>query len=257
MKLPDFGSEASYDLPCAFFRVRADGIFLGCNGRFASLAKTEPVRVEGNDVTVFLKVPGGSFEQEVSREVERNGSVEGVPLVLRRCDESCAELVLTATCRQEAGQVVADCVVIPIRGESGEKTLVTALAGWRSAEAELRNSEEQLRVLMTVLQHVVWACSPAGNCIFQAPQWEVITGQPTAESLGNGRIQAIHPDDRERAGMLWKSAVEQVHSYQTEYRIRTVCGEYRWFLIRAEPVRDAGGKVLRWTGTGTDIEHSE
>jgi signal transduction histidine kinase len=38
--------------------------------------------------------------------------------------------------------------------------------------------------------------------------------------------------------------------------LRGKSGEYRWFLSRALPIRDAGGKVLRWFGTNTDITES-
>src|SRR6202030_826929 len=31
-------------------------------------------------------------------------------------------------------------------------------------------------------------------------------------------------------------------------------GTYRWFLARGVPLRDAGGRVVRWYGTDTDIE---
>src|SRR5580698_4889485 len=31
-------------------------------------------------------------------------------------------------------------------------------------------------------------------------------------------------------------------------------GVYRWFLIRAVPVRDKHGKIVKWCGAGTDIE---
>jgi formate hydrogenlyase transcriptional activator len=36
--------------------------------------------------------------------------------------------------------------------------------------------------------------------------------------------------------------------------MRRFDGEYRWFLIRAEPVRDEHDDIVRWYGTSTDIE---
>ena len=30
--------------------------------------------------------------------------------------------------------------------------------------------------------------------------------------------------------------------------------EYRWFLVRAVPLRDGKGKIRKWYGTKTDIE---
>jgi PAS domain-containing protein len=41
---------------------------------------------------------------------------------------------------------------------------------------------------------------------------------------------------------------------RTETRIRRFDGEYRWFLIRVVPQLDAGGNVVRWFGSNTDIE---
>jgi PAS domain S-box-containing protein len=35
--------------------------------------------------------------------------------------------------------------------------------------------------------------------------------------------------------------------------MRDAAGSYRWFLSRAIPIRDAGGKLVRWFGTSTDV----
>jgi len=43
-------------------------------------------------------------------------------------------------------------------------------------------------------------------------------------------------------------------SFELEARIRGKDGQYRWFLIRDNPLRDERGRVLRWYGTRTDIE---
>jgi PAS domain S-box-containing protein len=40
--------------------------------------------------------------------------------------------------------------------------------------------------------------------------------------------------------------------------LRRADGEYRWFLSRAESVKDADGRIVRWIGTNTDIsDHLE
>ena len=36
--------------------------------------------------------------------------------------------------------------------------------------------------------------------------------------------------------------------------MRRFDGAYRWFLFRANPVRDESGKIVRWYGTNVDIE---
>jgi signal transduction histidine kinase len=39
-----------------------------------------------------------------------------------------------------------------------------------------------------------------------------------------------------------------------EARMRRFDGEYRWFLLRASPLRDESGKIVKWYGTNTDID---
>src|SRR5258705_13462474 len=41
---------------------------------------------------------------------------------------------------------------------------------------------------------------------------------------------------------------------EVEARMRRFDGEYRWFLFRAQPLRDEHGNVVNWYGTNTDIE---
>ncbi len=64
----------------------------------------------------------------------------------------------------------------------------------------------------------------------------------------------MHPDDVEARGRAWAAAIAIGTLYETEFRIRRADGTYRWFLVRAEPIRDAAGAVVRWVGTNTDIE---
>jgi len=41
---------------------------------------------------------------------------------------------------------------------------------------------------------------------------------------------------------------------ELEARLRRQDGEYRWFLLRAEPLRDEAGNIVKWYGSATDIE---
>ena len=38
------------------------------------------------------------------------------------------------------------------------------------------------------------------------------------------------------------------------YELRRHDGQYRWFLIRYNPLRDDEGRIIRWYSTGTDID---
>ncbi len=53
----------------------------------------------------------------------------------------------------------------------------------------------------------------------------------------------------------WRAAVASGEPFESEVRFRRAAdAQYRWFLTRAVPLRDARGKILKWYGISTDIE---
>jgi formate hydrogenlyase transcriptional activator len=66
--------------------------------------------------------------------------------------------------------------------------------------------------------------------------------------------RVIHPDEVERfldqARRVWESKTFG----ELEARGRRKDGQYRWFLIRYNPLRDDQGHIIRWYMTATDIE---
>jgi PAS domain S-box-containing protein len=71
---------------------------------------------------------------------------------------------------------------------------------------------------------------------------------------GEGLAEPIHPHDKSDFREKWRAALTQGASFEAEARMRRADGSYRWFLIRAVPLRDASGAILRWYGTNADIE---
>src|SRR6202007_1639783 len=66
---------------------------------------------------------------------------------------------------------------------------------------------------------------------------------------------AVHPKDLKRHAEKWRASVTNSEPFENEVRYRRAAdGQYRWFLARAVPLRDARGKVVKWYGTSTDIE---
>jgi PAS domain S-box-containing protein len=74
------------------------------------------------------------------------------------------------------------------------------------------------------------------------------------ELQGEGWQSMLHPDDRERVLRAWHESVTDGIPYEQEERHRQADGQYRWFLSRGMPLRDADGRIVRWYGTNTDIE---
>jgi formate hydrogenlyase transcriptional activator len=68
------------------------------------------------------------------------------------------------------------------------------------------------------------------------------------------RERVFHPEDIERLRIERQAAFARGLPFSNEQRARGRDGQYRWFLIQYNPLRDLEGRILRWYATGTDID---
>ena len=123
------------------------------------------------------------------------------------------------------------------------------------AEERLRASEDQFRVFAEAVPNHVWAGRPDGYLYWFNRQVYAYCGEAPGTLDGVTEwTRIIHPDDLQAAGASWATSLSLGKVYETEFRIRRFDGAYRWFLARAEPVRDPDGQVVQWVGTNTDID---
>ncbi len=120
-----------------------------------------------------------------------------------------------------------------------------------SAEA-VRRSEERYRSLVQAGAQVVWVTTPTGEIAEDSPEWRWITGQSLEEYLGNGWLDAIHPEDRVRVEREWRECVHAGKVFDSRYRVRTKTGSYRHYDVRAVPI-ERDGKIIEWVGASTDV----
>lgn len=120
------------------------------------------------------------------------------------------------------------------------------------AEATLAQSEARYRSLVNALGQMVWTTPADGVVRGPLADWAQYTGQTTTESLGNGWLDSVHPDDRERTWAAWQEAIRTGSTYVVEHRVRAGDGTWRWFQARAVPVKE-GEQVREWVGVHTDI----
>ena len=121
------------------------------------------------------------------------------------------------------------------------------------AETGLRDSASQLRQMVELMPQLVWSCDAKGHCDYLSSRWESYTGQPVAHYLGEGWLELIHPEDRERVARYWNAIVAAGSNSHQEYRLRRHDGVYRWFDVRAGLVFDVHGQPFKWFGSCTDI----
>src|ERR1700757_4085353 len=124
----------------------------------------------------------------------------------------------------------------------------------KRAEEALQKSERNLAAIINTIPTTAWTSRPDGYCDFLNQGWLDYTGMTEEQAQGWGWAEAIHPDDREKLVGEWQSCLASGTAVDTEARIRRFDGSYRWFLIRANPLRNESGNIVKWYGTCIDVE---
>ncbi len=120
---------------------------------------------------------------------------------------------------------------------------------------QLQEQEKKFREAVETMPALAFAADPKGNRTFMNRGWLEYTGLSPAEASASGWEKTIHPDDLNRIAERWRASQTSGQPLDYEARLRRGSdGVYRWFLIRAVPVRDKHGKIVKWCGAATDIE---
>ncbi|GJE61415.1 PAS domain-containing protein [Methylobacterium trifolii] len=118
---------------------------------------------------------------------------------------------------------------------------------------ERKVAEARFQALTELAPAIIWFGNPDGGMSYLNDRWYAYTGQTPEQALPLGWGAAIHPDDLPGLLRVWDEARRRQAVYDTEARFRRADGVYRWFLVRAEPMRDGGGAVVGWLGSNSDI----
>ncbi len=138
--------------------------------------------------------------------------------------------------------------------ENGLSAYILDVTSRMAAQRALSESERRYRSLIEALTAVVWGANASGTFGSFDGGWSAFTGQTLDEQIGNGWLNAIHPDDRVEFAAVWRSAIETGSRFSREARLWHVgTHEHRRVLIAAAPVMEDSGQVREWVGTVTDV----
>jgi len=125
----------------------------------------------------------------------------------------------------------------------------------KRAEEKIAHSERELRQLIDVIPQQVYVFDKDWSPLFANEQEREYTGLTFEEMRSKDAVaRLVHPEDLKKLEALRERALWEAAPFELEARIRGKDGQYRWFLIRDNPLRDERGRVIRWYGTRTDIE---
>ncbi|TCZ87716.1 PAS domain S-box protein [Lysobacter sp. N42] len=125
----------------------------------------------------------------------------------------------------------------------------------RRHDEALRLSEERFRLMADSVPHLVWILRGDGSVEFVNRQWVEYTGRAFDPSARvPAMTELVHPDDVATSTAAFGQALATGQAFTLEHRMRAASGDYRWFIVRAEPWRDpSSGEVVRWFGSSADI----
>ena len=120
-----------------------------------------------------------------------------------------------------------------------------------------RESELYFHTMAESVPEIIWTTDTAGQGDFFNQKFFEYTGMNAEQLSGDGWKSIVHPDDLNECATRWQNALRSGDSYEVEYRLRAKDRNFRWFLGRANPIRNSEGKIIKWFGTCTDIENQK
>lgn len=150
-----------------------------------------------------------------------------------------------------------DVVVSPMKDETDrcEYHLVISrdVTAQKLVEQRLLDSERRFRALADNMAQLAWMADSTGSIFWYNKRWYDFTGLSEDEARGWGWQKAHHPEHVDRVVKKISEHFARGDLWEDTYPLAGRDGEYRWFLSRANPIRDAHGEVVLWCGTDTDI----
>ena len=111
-----------------------------------------------------------------------------------------------------------------------------------AADEALSSSEQELRLLVETIPALVWTAGPEGDIEYVNKRVLEYLGATLDEIIGNGWVEKVHPDDVAFKMSTWLANLESGTAHDAVCRFRGADGQYRWFAVRAEPLRAGDGR---------------
>lgn len=160
--------------------------------------------------------------------------------------------------RTASGRDIPVSVTIsPVRAADGRiigaSKILRDLSERRAIDERLRDTEARFETLADHMAQLAWMADPDGYIFWYNRRWYSYTGTSFDQMKGSGWTAVQHPDHLPRVMASFTQALKAGTEWEETFPLRGADGEYRWFLSRAVPIRDADGRVTRWLGTNTDV----
>ena len=119
--------------------------------------------------------------------------------------------------------------------------------------ADQESPVEQFRLLADNMPVLCWIADATGSITWYNRRWYEYTGTTAAEMEGWGWQKVHDPKTLDEVLARWTPSLASGEPFDMVLPLRSAAGEYRPFLTRVVPHRDASGRILRWFGNNVEI----
>ena len=131
---------------------------------------------------------------------------------------------------------------------------MTDLDRRRRGDDAIRTSERHLELIIDTIPALAWSARPDGSAEFLNQQYLDFIGLSADQAVDWNWMSAVHPDDLAGLAATWQRVLASEAPGEAEARLRRHDGDYRWFLLRANPRRDEKRNIVKWYAVNTDID---
>lgn len=135
------------------------------------------------------------------------------------------------------------------------KTLQEYISSQKTLENEITESRETYKLAITGTGAGIWDWNVKTNKIFWSPKFCELLGYSQNE-IGNNLDSfktIIHPDDIKNTFDVLDHCFKKQIPFETDYRLKTKSGKYRWYKVNGIAKYDNQGQAIRMVGSIIDI----
>ena len=178
------------------------------------------------------------------QDVRQSGKAGTTEKRLRRCDGAYRWFrIAAAPVHDEQANLVRWC---------GINTDIDDL---KRSEQKFRQEAADLRTITDAIRQCIVVLAPDGTILYANDVIRDVTGVTIPDVLDKNFLRRVfHPDDQDRVLGERQEGLLRGTPFELESRVLVKSGQYRWWLVQYNPLKDNEGRIIRWYGTATDID---
>jgi len=161
----------------------------------------------------------------------------------------------------DGGTASGDAQRAPLAGSREVVSLAGAINRMldRLYEQHARLEAERRRFLQLSnnIPQLVWMADADGTITWFNQRWYEFTGAAPGTLAPHDWRDFHDPAILPQVAQRWNEALATGNTAQMTFPLRGADGAYRSIFASVAPLRDAGGRIVQWFGTGTDVSELE